>query len=80
MPALMAMVSRWAPKSERARIGSIVFGGAQIGNIGGTFFSGFIMADGVWDNVFYLFGGLGLLWFLIWVSRRILNILLIAMS
>ncbi|XP_061713312.1 putative inorganic phosphate cotransporter [Cydia pomonella] len=66
MPALMSMVSRWAPKTERARIGSIVFGGAQIGNIAGTFFSGLVLSDGVWDNVFYLFGGFGLVWFALW--------------
>ncbi|CAB3224045.1 unnamed protein product [Arctia plantaginis] len=66
MPALMAMLSRWAPKAERARFGAIVFGGAQIGNIAGSFFSGIIMHNGTWDNVFYMFGGLGLIWFALW--------------
>ncbi|PZC82963.1 putative inorganic phosphate cotransporter [Helicoverpa armigera] len=66
MPALMAMLSKWAPKAERARFGAIVFGGAQIGNIAGSYFSGLIMHNGSWENVFYMFGGLGLLWFLLW--------------
>ncbi|XP_075973406.1 putative inorganic phosphate cotransporter [Anticarsia gemmatalis] len=66
MPALMAMLSKWAPKAERARFGAIVFGGAQIGNIAGSYFSGLIMHNGHWENVFYMFGGLGLTWFVLW--------------
>lgn len=69
MPALMAMVSRWAPKEERGRMGAIVFGGAQIGNIAGSYFSGLIMHEGSWENVFYMFGGIGLVWFVLWVSK-----------
>lgn len=68
MPGLMVMISRWSPKAERARMGAIVFGGAQIGNIAGTYFSGLIMHNGAWDNVFYMFGGIGIIWFLLWVS------------
>ncbi|GBP29673.1 Putative inorganic phosphate cotransporter [Eumeta japonica] len=66
MPALMCILSRWAPKAERARMGAIVFGGAQIGNIAGSYFSGLIMHDGRWDDVFYCFGGFGLAWFILW--------------
>lgn len=66
MPGLMAMLSKWAPKAERGRIGSIVFGGAQIGNIFGSYLSGVIMHEGSWENVFYLFGGLGMAWFAVW--------------
>lgn len=68
MPGLMAMASKWAPLNERGRFGAIIFGGAQIGNIAGSYFSGLVMYNGIWDNVFYLFGGLGLLWFIVWVS------------
>ncbi|XP_063824890.1 putative inorganic phosphate cotransporter [Ostrinia nubilalis] len=66
MPGLMAMLSRWAPKVERARFGAIVFGGAQIGNIAGSYFSGLIMHNGSWESVFYMFGGLGIMWFILW--------------
>lgn len=46
-----------------------MFGGAQIGNIFGSFMSGFLMAgDGDWANVFYFFGCFGILWFIFWVS------------
>lgn len=68
MPGLMAMASKWTPINERARFGAIIFGGAQIGNIAGSYLSGLVMYKGIWDDVFYLFGGLGLMWFVIWVS------------
>lgn len=69
MPALMIVLARWVPPHERSRQGALVFGGAQIGNIFGSFMSGFLMAgDGDWANVFYFFGCFGILWFLAWVS------------
>lgn len=50
-------------------MGSLVFGGAQIGNIAGTYVSGLIMKEsGDWESVFYLFGAIGILWFILWVS------------
>ncbi|KOB79399.1 MFS sugar transporter-like protein [Operophtera brumata] len=66
-PALNAMLARWAPVSERGRMGSLVFGGAQIGNIAGTYVSGLVMKEsGDWESVFYLFGSIGILWFILW--------------
>ncbi|XP_063380753.1 putative inorganic phosphate cotransporter [Cydia fagiglandana] len=67
MPALMIMLARWVPPHERSFQGALVFGGAQIGNIFGSFMSGILLSDGQdWANVFYFFGGFGLLWFLLW--------------
>ncbi|XP_026317593.1 putative inorganic phosphate cotransporter [Hyposmocoma kahamanoa] len=67
MPALMIMLARWVPPHERAVQGALVFGGAQIGNIFGSFMSGILLADDRdWANVFYFFGGFGLLWFALW--------------
>ncbi|PZC86354.1 hypothetical protein B5X24_HaOG209073 [Helicoverpa armigera] len=66
-PALNAMLARWAPISERGRMGSLVFGGAQIGNIAGTYLSGLVIKEtGEWQSVFYLFGAIGILWFILW--------------
>lgn len=64
------MLARWAPVSERGRMGSLVFGGSQIGNIAGTYLSGLVIKEtGEWECVFYLFGAIGILWFILWVSR-----------
>lgn len=70
-PALNALLARWAPVSERGRMGSLVFGGAQIGNIAGTYLSGLVMKEtGEWQSVFYLFGAIGILWFILWVRTK----------
>ncbi|XP_021183240.1 putative inorganic phosphate cotransporter [Helicoverpa armigera] len=67
MPALMIMLARWVPPHERSFQGALVFGGAQIGNIFGSFMSGILLADGRdWAYVFYFFGGFGILWFVLW--------------
>ncbi|KAF9824589.1 hypothetical protein SFRURICE_004046, partial [Spodoptera frugiperda] len=69
-PALNAMLARWAPISERGRMGSLVFGGAQIGNIAGTYLSGLVIKEtGEWQSVFYLFGAIGILWFILWIGH-----------
>lgn len=70
MPALMIMLARWVPPHERSFQGALVFGGAQIGNIFGSFMSGILLADGRdWAYVFYFFGGFGIFWFVMWVSN-----------
>ncbi|XP_028044031.1 putative inorganic phosphate cotransporter [Bombyx mandarina] len=67
-PAFVLLMARWVPPSERSRFGAMIFGGAQIGNIFGPYVSGLLLSDGGdWANVFYVFGGLGIIWFLFWV-------------
>ncbi|GLG96910.1 hypothetical protein R5R35_000893 [Gryllus longicercus] len=65
-PALNALLAAWVPKTERSRLGSLVFAGAQIGTVAGTLLSGIILEYYSWPWVFYLFGGIGVLWFIIW--------------
>ncbi|GBP29672.1 Putative inorganic phosphate cotransporter, partial [Eumeta japonica] len=67
-PAFVLLLARWVPPAERSRFGAMIFGGAQVGNIAGPYLSGLIMADGGdWAHVFYLFGFLGVVWFIFWV-------------
>ncbi|KOB74818.1 Uncharacterized protein OBRU01_08397 [Operophtera brumata] len=67
MPALMIMLARWVPPHERSFQGALVFGGAQIGNIFGSFMSGILLSEGRdWAYVFYFFGGFGIFWFMLW--------------
>ncbi|XP_037911071.1 putative inorganic phosphate cotransporter isoform X2 [Hermetia illucens] len=65
-PALSALLASWIPLKERSKLGSLVFGGGQVGTILGTALSGLLLhhIDG-WHSVFYFFGGLGVLWFII---------------
>ncbi|XP_011152282.1 putative inorganic phosphate cotransporter isoform X2 [Harpegnathos saltator] len=66
-PALNAMLAQWTPPEERSLIGSLVFAGAQLGTVFGTLISGLILHYYSWPVVFYVFGALGVLWFIIWV-------------
>ncbi|CAG9812519.1 unnamed protein product [Phaedon cochleariae] len=67
-PALNVLLAKWVPLNERAKIGTLVYAGSQVGTIVSNSISGaLINATKDWASVFYLFGGLGLLWFIIWV-------------
>ncbi|KAJ8967622.1 hypothetical protein NQ314_002741, partial [Rhamnusium bicolor] len=67
-PALNALLAKWVPLGERAKIGTLVYAGGQIGTIVSNSISGaLINATKDWASVFYLFGAGGLLWFIIWV-------------
>ncbi|XP_050346311.1 putative inorganic phosphate cotransporter [Nymphalis io] len=64
-PGFVLLMARWVPPAERSRFGAMIFGGAQIGNIAGPYISGLLLANnGDWANVFYVFGGFGIIWFI----------------
>ncbi|XP_015838380.2 putative inorganic phosphate cotransporter [Tribolium castaneum] len=66
-PALNTLLAKWVPLHERAKMGSLVYAGGQIGTIISNFISGsLIKATEDWSSVFYLFGGLGVLWVVLW--------------
>lgn len=67
-PALSALLATWVPLKERSKLGSFVFGGGQVGTIVGTALSGLLLDyfEG-WESVFYFFGILGALWFVIFI-------------
>ncbi|GJQ72216.1 hypothetical protein Trydic_g3307 [Trypoxylus dichotomus] len=65
-PALNALLGKWVPVHERGKIGTLVFAGSQIGTIAANALGGIVIdATGTWASVFYLFGGLGVVWFIL---------------
>ncbi|XP_012343684.1 putative inorganic phosphate cotransporter isoform X1 [Apis florea] len=68
-PALNAMLAQWTPPEERSMIGSLVFAGAQLGTVFANSLSGVILRYSIigWPAVFYVFGSIGILWFLLWL-------------
>ncbi|CAB0032985.1 unnamed protein product [Trichogramma brassicae] len=64
-PAVNVMLAQWTPPQERSKIGSLVFAGAQLGTVVSTLLSGEILkrSEIGWPLVFYVFGGLGVIWF-----------------
>ncbi|XP_063236032.1 sialin-like isoform X1 [Bacillus rossius redtenbacheri] len=68
-PALQFMISKWAPPQERSRF-SIIFSGGYLGTITCFPISGLLCDWGVaggWPMVFYVFGGIGVVWFIPWL-------------
>jgi len=65
-PAMHAMLSKWAPPNERSRLAGWVYCGASLGTVLSMPASGYMCDTYGWESVFYLFGCLGILWFLFW--------------
>lgn len=66
-PALNVLLSNWSSVNERGRLGAIVFAGAYVGNFLSMAVSGLIIAYVGWTGVFYIFGGIGIIWLIIWM-------------
>lgn len=65
-PATHALLAKWVPPSERSRLGSFVYGGAQLGTVLGLLLTGVLAGSWGWSSVFYVAGSTGLLWCLAW--------------
>ncbi|KAH8250691.1 hypothetical protein KR038_008041 [Drosophila bunnanda] len=66
-PALSVLLAAWVPANERGKLGALVLGGGQVGTIMGNLLSGVFLDAYDWPFVFYFFGGLGVIWFAIFV-------------
>lgn len=72
-PAMSTLLAAWVPLNERGRLGAFALGGVQFGTIIGYSMSGFLTHYYGWASVFYVFGGLSILWFIIFVSSSFNN-------
>ncbi|XP_073252217.1 sialin-like [Porites lutea] len=69
-PAMHAMWSFWAPPLERSKLITFSYEGKELGTILGMPLAGVLCASdiwGGWPSVFYVFGGVGILWSFIWM-------------
>uniref|UniRef100_A0A3P8RQ50 Sialin n=1 Tax=Amphiprion percula TaxID=161767 RepID=A0A3P8RQ50_AMPPE len=65
-PAMYTMWAAWAPPLERSRLLTITYIGAQLGTVVCLPLSGQICFYLDWTYVFYIFGAVGLVWFILW--------------
>ncbi|XP_062581343.1 sialin-like [Saccostrea cucullata] len=69
-PAMNAMWGKWAPLWERSKLLSFTYAGAQLGTVFSMPISGILCNSdflGGWPSVFYVFGAIGCVWFVIWM-------------
>jgi MFS transporter, ACS family, solute carrier family 17 (sodium-dependent inorganic phosphate cotransporter), other len=69
MPAMNNMLSRWVPAGERSRSLALVYSGMYVGSMLGLGVSPSLIASFGWPSVFYIFGGLGVIWWAFWTYR-----------
>ncbi|XP_064103173.1 putative inorganic phosphate cotransporter [Macrobrachium nipponense] len=69
-PAMNSLMARWIPPLERSKMSAYVYAGAQFGTVVSLPICGLLCQSdflGGWPSVFYVFGVLGLLWFIFWM-------------
>ncbi|CAG0879058.1 unnamed protein product [Cyprideis torosa] len=67
-PSMHAVWFKWAPRLERSRLASIAFAGSYFGTVVAMVTSGSLAHFHGWESVFYVFGAVGLLWCMPWLS------------
>lgn len=66
-PSTHTLLSRWAPPSERGRIGTYCYAGAQFGTVVMLSTSGILAASFMgWPSIFYISGACGIVWSVVW--------------
>ncbi|CAC5377497.1 SLC17A6_7_8 [Mytilus coruscus] len=67
VPAINGVISAWAPKSEKSRMITIAYAGAYLSPAVAMAVSGTLSCHVCWHAVLYLYGGLGILWSIIFM-------------
>ena len=65
-----AILARWIPPLERSRFAASVYSGSNFGTIISIPLTGYLCSldyMGGWPLSFYIFGGLGIIWFFFWI-------------
>lgn len=67
-PALSTLLAAWAPPLERSKLAALCFAGIQLGMVIASALGGIIIqfVPGGWPNVFYIFGLVGIIWYIFW--------------
>jgi MFS transporter, ACS family, solute carrier family 17 (sodium-dependent inorganic phosphate cotransporter), other len=68
-PAAFELFGRWVPPTERARAVAFMTSGVPVGTLIGLTASGWLVQRYGWAMPFYVFGGIGLLWLILWFRQ-----------
>ncbi|XP_020859018.1 putative small intestine urate exporter isoform X2 [Phascolarctos cinereus] len=66
--ALAAFWPKWAPPLERTQLSTIGLSGTTMGNFIVVIAGGFLCESPGWPSIFYIFGGIGCIFSIIWFS------------
>lgn len=62
VPAVNGVISAWAPKAEKSRMITVAYAGAYLSPAVAMVVSGALACHVCWNASLYLYGGLGILW------------------
>ncbi|XP_031343250.1 vesicular glutamate transporter 1-like [Photinus pyralis] len=65
-PCVHAIWAEWAPPLERSRLAAIAFSGCYVGTVVAMPLSALLADTLGWESIFYVTGGIALLWFVCW--------------
>lgn len=68
-PSIYTLYSRWVPLTERSRAVALANSGIPLGTVFALVVTPWIVQSLGWAWAFYLFGALGVLWWLVWQAR-----------
>ncbi|XP_059350859.1 putative inorganic phosphate cotransporter [Daphnia carinata] len=66
-PAVHVMLTKWVLPQERNLMSSLVYAGMALGTVLSLPFSGMLAAVSGWESVFYVQGGLAMIWCVLWL-------------
>lgn len=68
-PSVHNLLGKWTPLQERAKTASYVYCGGPLGTVISNLVTGSISDSAAgWPSAFYLYGGLGFLWCIVWYA------------
>lgn len=65
-PSVYNMIARWVPPTEKARAVGVANSGIPVGTVFALIVTPIIVQLLGWEWAFYLFGAVGVLWYLVW--------------
>ncbi|KAK3098732.1 hypothetical protein FSP39_022499 [Pinctada imbricata] len=68
LPAFNGVISAWAPKSEKTRMVTLAYSGLYLSPAVALFASGATTCYISWHSSLFIYGGLGVVWSIVWVS------------
>ncbi|GLH08999.1 Uncharacterized protein GBIM_14150 [Gryllus bimaculatus] len=66
-PSMHDVWAHWTPPLERSRLTTVAYSGSYIGIVIAMTGSGILAANVGWPSVFYVFGAIGVVWYIGWL-------------
>ena len=66
-PSIHQFWFKWAPPFERSRLVTITVAGMHVGTVVSLSTCGVLVQNYGWESVFYIYGGIGCVWYVIWL-------------